>query len=160
MVSKVQSFFTLSVLAKYSAAQMIFMFLAVFRRCTSRKTRIVAPEMFGLTCRVGAHISCYAHDTRFYPNGSFEKSEISKNASEVVGPIVTFSLYLLPLGSQLGYLSISSKCAPAVVWCTYKTLCQRTPTDSYRNAAFMRWLHRGVSCGDLRLLAIWRISPS
>ena len=23
--------------------------------------------MFGLTCRVGAHISCYAHDTRLYP---------------------------------------------------------------------------------------------
>ena len=40
------------------------MFLAVCRRCTSRKTRVVAPEMFRLTCRVGAHISCYAHDTR------------------------------------------------------------------------------------------------
>ena len=28
--------------------------------------------MFGLTCRVGAHISRYAHDTRLYPiiNGS------------------------------------------------------------------------------------------
>ena len=43
------------------------MFLAVCRRCTSRKTRVVAPEMFGLTCRVGAHNSCYAHDTRLYP---------------------------------------------------------------------------------------------
>ena len=43
------------------------MFLAVFRRFTSRKTRVVAPEMLGLTCRVGAHISRYAHDTRLYP---------------------------------------------------------------------------------------------
>ena len=43
------------------------MFLAVFRRCTSRQTRVVVPEMFGLTCGVGAHISCYAHDTRLYP---------------------------------------------------------------------------------------------
>ena len=24
--------------------------------------------MFGLTYRVGAHISCYAHDTQLYPN--------------------------------------------------------------------------------------------
>ena len=35
------------------------MFLAVCRRCTSWKTRVVAPDMFGLTSRVGAHISCY-----------------------------------------------------------------------------------------------------
>ena len=29
----------------------------------------MAPEKFGLTCRcrAGAHISCYAHDTRLYP---------------------------------------------------------------------------------------------
>ena len=43
------------------------MFLAACRRCTSRKTRVVVPDMFGLTCRLGAHISCYAHDTRLYP---------------------------------------------------------------------------------------------
>ena len=36
---------------------------------TSRKTRsnLVAPEMFGLTCTAGAHISCYSRDTRLYP---------------------------------------------------------------------------------------------
>ena len=32
-----------------------------------RTTRVVALEMFVLTCRVGAHIRCYAHDTRLYP---------------------------------------------------------------------------------------------
>ena len=67
MVRKVQRLFTRPLLAKYFAAQTILIFLAVCRRCTSRKTRVVAPEMFGLTCRVGAHISCYAHDTRLYP---------------------------------------------------------------------------------------------
>ena len=53
------------------------MFLAVCRRFTSRKTRVVAPEMLGLTCRVGAHISCYAHDTRLYPGyGLLENAPI------------------------------------------------------------------------------------
>ena len=32
-----------------------------------KKTRIVVTEMVGLTCRVGAHNSRYAHDTRLYP---------------------------------------------------------------------------------------------
>ena len=44
------------------------MLLAFCYRTTSRKTRVVAPEMFGLTCRVGAHSSSYAHDTLLYPN--------------------------------------------------------------------------------------------
>ena len=38
-----------------------------FQTIYFKKTRVVAPEMLGLTCRVGAHISCYAHDTRLYP---------------------------------------------------------------------------------------------
>ena len=76
MVSKVQRFFTRPLLAKYSATQTIYMFLAVCRRFTSRKIRVVALEMFGLTCRLRAH-SCYAHDTRLYPtcNCSNIKSE-------------------------------------------------------------------------------------
>ena len=44
------------------------MLLAFCYRTASRKTRVVAPEMFGLTCTVGAHISSYAHDTSIYPN--------------------------------------------------------------------------------------------
>ena len=48
------------------------MFLVVCRP-TSRKTRVVAPDMFGLTCRIGAHNSCYAHDTRLYPNSASTK---------------------------------------------------------------------------------------
>ena len=58
MVNKVQTFFTRPLLAKYSTAQTISMFLEVVRRCTSRQIRVVAPDM------VGAHISCYAHNTR------------------------------------------------------------------------------------------------
>ncbi len=45
-----------------------------------KKTRIVVTEMVGLTCRVGAHNSRYAHDTRLYPNVTFQETILPKDA--------------------------------------------------------------------------------
>ena len=36
--------------------------------------------MFGLTCRLGAHISCYAHDTRLYPTHSSDIEYVNERA--------------------------------------------------------------------------------
>ena len=39
-----------------------------------KKTQVVVPEMFGLACRVGAHNSRYAHDTRLTLHVNPERS--------------------------------------------------------------------------------------
>ena len=67
MVRKVKRFFTRPLLGKYTT-HTSYNVPDGFRRCTSITTRVVAPAMFVLTCRLGAHISCYSHDTRLYPN--------------------------------------------------------------------------------------------
>ena len=67
IVRKTRSFFTRSHLGKCFLARTTQMVLAFCRRWPPRKTLVATPSMFCLSCRGGAHISCYAHNARLYP---------------------------------------------------------------------------------------------
>ena len=95
------------------------MFLAVFRRCTARKTRVVVTEMFGLTCGVGAHISCYAHDTRLYhiPIEAYRGSPTAKQE--------LFAIVRLMWQTEV--------IPPAFVRGTFVMLYKKGPRDNFGN---------------------------
>ena len=75
--------------------------------------------MFGLTCGVGAHISCYAHDTRLYhiPIEAYRGSPTAKQE--------LFAIVRLMWQTEV--------IPPALVRGTFVMLYKKGPRDNFGN---------------------------
>ena len=58
--------------------------------------------MLGLTCRVGAHISRYAHDTRLYPMFRPMSSHLGKQAEECVCVSEWIQVNMIDIATSFG----------------------------------------------------------